>query len=86
MSSLASQKFQSNGKNFVIEAINLPRWGSAELAREEENDLLEKKQREKEKKIMAEGGHLPAGWKKEKRGQRWCFQSPDGEGTWNDPR
>ena len=44
------------------------------------------KKREEEKKIMAEGGHLPPGWKKEKRGQRWCFQSPDGNWTWNDPR
>jgi hypothetical protein len=53
---------------------------------EKKRALLAMKQREKEKKIMAEGGHLPAGWKKEKRGQRWCFQSPDGEWTWNDPR
>ena len=47
---------------------------------------LAAKQRQEEAKIMAEGGHLPHGWKKEKRGQRWCFQSPSGEWTWNDPR
>ena len=43
------KNFHSNGKNFVIEAMNLPRWGSAELAQQEANDLLEKKQLEKEK-------------------------------------
>ena len=43
------KNFHSNGKNFVIEAMNLPRWGSAELAQQEANDLLEKKQLEKER-------------------------------------
>ena len=59
---------------------------AAQQRLEKKRALLAMKQRENEKKIMAEGGYLPEGWKKEKRGGRWCFCAPNGEWTWDDPR
>ena len=48
--------------------------------------LEEKKRKKEHEQIMAEGGYLPEGWKKEMRGTRWCFQDPDGNWGWEDPR
>ena len=86
---LRKKKMERKKEELKLKQEKIKQAKKKEMAKqrlEKKRALLAMKQREKEKKIMAEGGYLPPGWNKEKRGERWCFQAPDGSWTWDDPR
>ena len=86
---LRKKKMEKKKEELKLKQEKIKQAKKKEMAKqrlEKKRALLAMKQREKEKKIMEEGGYLPPGWNKEKRGERWCFQAPDGSWTWDDPR
>ena len=78
---LRKKKMERKKEELKLKQEKIKQAKKKEMAKqrlEKKRALLAMKQREKEKKIIAEGGYLPPGWNKEKRGERWCFQAPDG--------